>query len=160
MALTDTFVRTAKSAKPAGQKHADGNGMYLLVTPSGKYWRLDYRHLGKRKTLALGVYPTITLAKARTRCADARRLIADGRDPSQARQEKKQDEIFAATQTFELVARMWMEQTAANRAETTRRRSPAGSRMTSSPISAKPLCRRSSLATPGVRAAHGIARRA
>jgi hypothetical protein len=47
MALTDTFVRNAKSDKPAGQKHADGNGMYLLVTPSGKYWRLDYRHLGK-----------------------------------------------------------------------------------------------------------------
>jgi hypothetical protein len=64
MALTDTFVRTTKSTRPAGQKHADGNGMYLLVTPAGKYWRLDYRHLGKRKTLALGVYPTITLAKA------------------------------------------------------------------------------------------------
>jgi hypothetical protein len=122
MALTDTFVRTAKSTKPAGQKHADGNGMYLLVTPTGKYWRLDYRHLGKRKTLALGVYPTITLAKARTRCADAKRLIADGLDPAQARQEKKQEEIFAATQTFELVARMWMEKTAANRAETTRQK--------------------------------------
>ena len=52
MALTDTFVRNAKSDKPKGQKHADGDGMYLLVTPTGKYWRLDYRHLGKRKTLA------------------------------------------------------------------------------------------------------------
>jgi hypothetical protein len=40
MALTDTFVRNAKSNKPAGQKHADGDGMYLLVTPTGKYWRL------------------------------------------------------------------------------------------------------------------------
>ncbi len=37
MALTGIFVRTAKSDKPAGQKHADGNGMYLLVTPTGKY---------------------------------------------------------------------------------------------------------------------------
>jgi integrase len=122
MALTDTFVRTTKCDKPAGQKHADGNGMYLLVTPSGKYWRLDYRHLGKRKTLALGVYPTITLAKARTRCADAKRLIADGLDPVQARHEEKQEQIFAATQTFELVARMWMEKTAANRAESTRQK--------------------------------------
>lgn len=122
MSLTDTFVRTAKSNKPAGQKHTDGNGMYLLVTSSGKYWRLDYRHLGKRKTLALGVYPTITLAKARTRCADARRLIADGLDPVQARYEEKQDDIFAATQTFELVARMWMEKTAAARAESTRQK--------------------------------------
>lgn len=94
MALTDTFVRNAKSDKPAGQKHADGNGMYLLVTPTAKYWRLDYRHLGKRKTLALGVYPTITLAKARMRCADARRLIAEGLDPVQARQEEKQEDIF------------------------------------------------------------------
>ena len=122
MALTDTFVRTAKSTKPTDQKHSDGNGMYLLVTPTGKYWRLDYRHLGKRKTLGLGVYPTITLAKARTRCADARRLIADCLDPAQARQEKKQEEIFAATQTFELVARMWTEKTAANRAESTRQK--------------------------------------
>jgi integrase len=122
MALTDIFVRTAKSDKPAGQKHADGNGMYLLVTPTGKYWRLDYRHLGKRKTLALGVYPTITLAKARARCTEARRLIADGLDPLQARREAKLEEIFAATQTFELVARMWMEKTAAKRAESTRQK--------------------------------------
>ncbi len=49
MSLTDTFVRTAKCDKPAGQKHADGNGMYLLVTPSGKYWRLDYRHFGTHR---------------------------------------------------------------------------------------------------------------
>lgn len=120
MALTDTFVRNAKSDKPAGHKHADGNGMYLLVTPTGKYWRLDYRHLAKRKTLALGVYPDVTLAKARERCADARRLIADGVDPAQAKREDKQDLIFAAAQTFELVARLWLEKTAANRAETTR----------------------------------------
>lgn len=120
MALTDTFVRNAKSDKPAGQKHADGNGMYLLVTPTGKYWRLDYRHLGKRKTLALGVYPIITLARARERCVVAKRLIAEGLDPLQARYEEKQEELFASTQTFEVVARMWLEKTAANRAQTTR----------------------------------------
>lgn len=120
MALTDTFVRNAKSDKTAGHKHADGNGMYLLVTPTGKYWRLDYRHLGKRKTLALGVYPDVTLAKARERCADARRLIANGVDPAQAKREDRQERIFAATQTFELVARLWLEKTAANRAATTR----------------------------------------
>jgi hypothetical protein len=111
MALTDTFVRNAKSDKRAGQKHADGNGMYLLVTPTGKYWRLDYRHLEKRKTLALGVYPIITLAKARERCVAAKRLIAEGLDPLQARYEEKQEELFASTQTFEVVARMWLEKT-------------------------------------------------
>lgn len=119
MALTDTFVRNVRSAKPAGEKHTDGNGMYLLVTPSGKYWRLDYHHLGKRKTLALGVYPTITLANARARCTDARRLIAEGLDPVTARREDKQQQIFAATQTFEAVARLWLEKSAANRAATT-----------------------------------------
>jgi hypothetical protein len=62
--------------------------------------------LGKRKTLALGVYPDVALAKARTRCADARRLLADGVDPAQAKREDKQEQIFAAAQTFELVARL------------------------------------------------------
>ena len=56
MGLTDTFVRTVK---PIGKvtKHADGDRMHLLVTPAGKYWRLDYRFVGKRKILALGTYP-------------------------------------------------------------------------------------------------------
>lgn len=120
MALTDTFIRNAKTTRPAGQKHADGGGLYLLVTPAGKYWRMDYRFLGKRKTLALGIYPDVALSKARIRCADARRLLANDIDPSQARREEKQDQIFAASQTFELVARLWLQKTAANRAETTR----------------------------------------
>jgi integrase len=122
MALTDTFVRNAKSDKPGGQKYADGFGMYLLVTPTGKYWRLDYRHAGKRRTLALGVYPAVTLAKARTRAADAKSLIADGVDPAEVKREDKQERVFAATQTFELVARLWLEKTAANRADSTRQK--------------------------------------
>lgn len=51
MSLTDTFVRKVNSIKKTGDKYTDVDGMYLLVTPTGKYWRLDYRHLGKRKTL-------------------------------------------------------------------------------------------------------------
>lgn len=59
--LTDTFVRQAKhSDKPSDDKHRDGWGLYLQVTPSqGKYWRLDYRLMGKRLTLALDVYPVV-----------------------------------------------------------------------------------------------------
>ena len=58
MALADTFVRQVKhSGKPAGDKHTDGDAMYLLVKAGGKYWRMDYTHADKRKTLALGVYP-------------------------------------------------------------------------------------------------------
>jgi len=57
MALTDTGIRYAKP-KAQAYKLSDGGGMYLLVTPSGaRYWRLDYRFAGKRRTLALGVYP-------------------------------------------------------------------------------------------------------
>lgn len=56
MALTDTFVRQVKySGTGAGDKHTDGNGMFLLVKSAGKYWRMAYRFEGKHKTLALGV---------------------------------------------------------------------------------------------------------
>jgi hypothetical protein len=53
MALKDTFVKQIKhSGKLAGDKHTDGDGMYLLVKAAGKYWRMDYTHAAKRKTLA------------------------------------------------------------------------------------------------------------
>ena len=72
MPLTDTAIRQAKPTdKPF--KLADGGGMYLLVKPTGRYWRMDYRFSNKRKTMALGVYPTISLKRARERRADARR---------------------------------------------------------------------------------------
>ena len=68
MALTDLFVRNVKhSGAPAGDKYADGGGMYLLVKSTGKYWRMGYRFVNKRKTLALGVYPNVSLAQARKR---------------------------------------------------------------------------------------------
>lgn len=106
MALTDTFVRQVKhSGKSAGDKHADGGGMYLLVKPSGKYWRLDYRHTAKRKTLALGTYPEISLAKARQRRDKARELLAEGMDPSAAKRAEKVATAAAAAHTLEAVAR-------------------------------------------------------
>ena len=78
--------------------------MYLLVNAGGKYWRMNYRFVGKQKTLALGVYPDVTLVKARKRRDDARELLADGRDPSSAKREVKQMEVAAAANTFESVA--------------------------------------------------------
>jgi integrase len=109
--LTDTAIRKAKPTdKP--QKLADGSGMYLLLKPDdSRYWRMDYRHSGKRKTLALGVYPTVTLADARQRREDARRLLANGIDPGVIRQQAKQEAQRveqAAGDTFEAVAREWM----------------------------------------------------
>jgi hypothetical protein len=93
--------------------------MYLLVKPTGKYWRMDYRHLGTRKTLALGIYSAVSLAKARKRRDEARELIADGIDPGVDKREKKQIQLAAAANTFEAVARHWLKKTAADRAEST-----------------------------------------
>ncbi len=72
MALTDTRIRNAKP-KPKPYKLSDGGGMYLLVTPAGgRYWRLDYQFAGKRRTLALGVYPVTTLYAARASREEAK----------------------------------------------------------------------------------------
>ena len=106
MALTDTFFKNLKWAgSAAGEKHTDGQGLYLLVKATGKYWRMNYRFSGKQKTLAIGVYPTVSLAKARQRRDKARELLADAIDPSKTKQVEKQAQVAAATHTFELVAR-------------------------------------------------------
>lgn len=119
MALTDTFVKTVKPTKAAGDKHADGGGMYLLVKEAGKYWRMDYRFEDKRKTLALGVYPAVSLAKARKRRDDARELLADGTDPNQTKKAAKLAQAAATIHTFEALARDWLKKTAPERAQTT-----------------------------------------
>lgn len=119
MGLTDTFVKQVKQLKPAGDKYSDGQGMYLLVNSAGKYWRFDYRFLGKRKTLALGVYPAVSLAKARARRLEARELLADGIDPGSAKRDAKNAKLIAAQHTFEVVARLWLEKTRSERAAST-----------------------------------------
>ena len=120
MALADTFVRQVKhSGAPAGDKHTDGHGLHLLVTASGKYWRLNYRFDGKQKTLALGIYPTVSIIKARKRREEARELLAEGIDPSQAKRDDKQAKTVAAGNTFESVARLWLKKTASDRAAIT-----------------------------------------
>ena len=89
MALTEMKVRNAKPAeKPV--KLTDSRGMHLLVHPTGsKYWRLQYRFSGKQKMLALGVYPEISLADARMRRDEARKLIANNIDPAEKRKSEK-----------------------------------------------------------------------
>ncbi|MBV8634767.1 MAG: integrase arm-type DNA-binding domain-containing protein [Burkholderiaceae bacterium] len=119
MALTDTFVRFAKASKPTGDKHYDGGGLYIYVKPQGRYWRLDYRYLNKRKTLALGTYPEVSLAKARKRRDDARVLLADGVDPGEAKRQERQEKLLAASHTFESVALKWMEKQAKVRSAST-----------------------------------------
>ncbi|HDS7112428.1 TPA: tyrosine-type recombinase/integrase [Klebsiella aerogenes] len=105
MALTDIKVRTAKPTDKQ-YKLTDGNGMHLLVHPNGsKYWRLQYRFGGKQKMLALGVYPDVSLADARARRDEARKLLANSIDPGD---KKKNDKVeLEEARTFEQLAIEW-----------------------------------------------------
>lgn len=120
MPLTDTFTKNVKhTGTPAGDKHTDGGGMFLLVNAGGKYWRMNYRFAEKRKTLALGVYPAVSLAKARQRRDKARELLADGIDPGAAKQQEKQAQAAVLANTFEHVALEWLDKTKADRMDST-----------------------------------------
>ncbi|MEX6159678.1 tyrosine-type recombinase/integrase [Providencia manganoxydans] len=106
MALTDAKVRAAKPLDKS-YKLTDGDGMHLMVHTNGsKYWRLQYRFGGKQKMLALGIYPEISLAEAREKRDTARKLIANGFDPSEKRKEVKEEQQKEFN-TFEKVARDW-----------------------------------------------------
>ncbi|EJF29175.1 MULTISPECIES: integrase arm-type DNA-binding domain-containing protein [Enterobacteriaceae] len=105
MALTDIKVRTAKPTDKQ-YKLTDGSGMHLLVHPNGsKYWRLQYRFGGKQKMLALGVYPDVSLAGARVRRDDARKLLANSIDPGDKKKNDKVEQEEA--RTFEQLAIEW-----------------------------------------------------
>ena len=105
MKLTNTQVKNAKP-KVKAYKLTDGEGMYLLVHPNGsKYWRLNYRFQAKQKTLALGVYPLISLAEAREARNEAKTHIAKGIDPNELKKEVALES--APETTFEFVARQW-----------------------------------------------------
>lgn len=121
MPLNDTFIKnsTKHSGAPAGDKHADGGGMYLLVKAAGKYWRMDYRFANKRKTLALGTYPEVSLFDAREKREAARKQLAKGIDPGVAKQEEKAAQAAVLANTFERVALEWLEKTAAERMAST-----------------------------------------
>jgi integrase len=120
MALTDTFVRQVKHKGAfAGEKYTDGYGLHLLVKGTGKYWRMSYRFAGKQKTLALGVYPEVSLAKARKWRDEAREKLAEGIDPGQAKRDEKEALRIAAANTFEVVAREWLKKISAERKATT-----------------------------------------
>lgn len=107
--LSDVQVNKAKP-KEKDYKLADGDGMYLLVTVSGgKLWRYDYRFNGKRKTMALGAYPVISLADARKRREDARKLLANGEDPAAVKKAVQQAAAVSAASTFGVVADQWFQ---------------------------------------------------
>ena len=111
MALTDAKIKAARL--PDGKKQlklSDGGGLYLLVSATGaKCWRLNYRYGGKQRTLAIGTYPTVTLKAAREARDSAKKLLANGIDPSEVKKQKKAAQrVRDSATTFEGVAREWM----------------------------------------------------
>ena len=117
MPLTDSKVKALYGRARKGEtvgKEADGGGLNLQ---GGKYWRLSYRFAGKQKTLALGVYPDVSLKMARQARDQARVLLAQGTDPGEQRKADRADAERRATEsavTFELVAREWYEKKTLN----------------------------------------------
>lgn len=105
MALTD---KKARSAKPTSKpyKLADSLGLYLLVKPNGsRIWFLKYRFEGKESRVSFGAYPETSLAVAREKRDDARRILKSGLNPSQQRRSKKN--IADESRTFRYVATLW-----------------------------------------------------
>lgn len=104
MPLSDTAIRNAQARQKA-YKLADGGGLTLLVNPNGsKWWRLRYRIDGREKMLSVGIYPDVSLKRARERRDEARRLIADSIDPSLQRHAEKS----ARGNTLEAIANEWL----------------------------------------------------
>lgn len=106
MPLSNPVVVNAKP-KDKPYKLADEKGMYLLVSQTGKYWRFDYRFQGKRKTLAFGIFPDVTLASARTKRDEARRLLANDVDPGTLNKLARRATKATSENSFEAVAREW-----------------------------------------------------
>lgn len=107
MKLTDTQIRKARAAGKL-VKLSDGGGLQLHIVPTGaKLWRYAYRFDGRQKLMALGAYPETTLADARQRHAEARRLLAQGTDPMGQRKADRMERAAAAEHSFESVARRW-----------------------------------------------------
>ncbi len=109
MPLSDAKARNAKPRlKP--YKIADGDGLFLVITQSGsKYWRLRYFFGGKEKLLALGVYPDVSLADAREKRAQARKVLAAGNDPGEVKKETKRQDVIKRTNEFETIAQEWFQ---------------------------------------------------
>lgn len=108
MSLTGEAIRAFQPESPP-YKRADNGGLYLLVKPSGsKLWQMAYRFAGKQKALSFGSYPLISLAEAREKRDEARKLLIDLIDPGESRKAAKQRPLDPKAVTFETAAREWL----------------------------------------------------
>lgn len=117
MKLTATAIKNAKP-KEKQYKLPDGAGLYLLVKASGKYWRYNYRYLGKYKTLSLGIYPTVSLKQAREAHQLSRKQLSEGTDPAHQRKIDKSLKQMQAEDSFKAIALEWLENNKATWVET------------------------------------------
>lgn len=109
MPLTARQAETAKAADK-DYKLTDGQGLYLLVKTTGaKYWNLKYRFGGKERKLSIGVWPVVTLAQARVKREEARRMIAEGKDPSYEKQAQKRAHKQNTGNTFKFISTEWFD---------------------------------------------------
>jgi len=109
MALTAAAIRNAKGREKP-YKLTDSDGLFLYVTPNGgRYWRMNYRHMTKQKTLAFGVYPDTGLADAREQRDAARKVLAKGDDPAEKIRLDKLAATVAASNSFKAVADEWLD---------------------------------------------------
>jgi integrase len=116
--LSATAINNAKP-KDKPYKLADEKGLYLFIqATSSKLWRFDYRFLGKRKTLALGSYPDVSLSHARDKRDKARSLLASDPpiDPSENRKAEKSSKLLSSENSFEVIAREWWQTHMKNKA--------------------------------------------
>lgn len=106
------FATTVTNAKPRDRdyKLTDGDGLFLLVRPNGsKLWRMNYKYLGRYRTLAFGSWPEVSLADARAKRDEARRQIAAGLDPSHEKKIEQARAAISEDNSFKLVAEEWVE---------------------------------------------------
>ncbi|NOT18480.1 MAG: tyrosine-type recombinase/integrase [Sulfuriferula sp.] len=104
MALTELQIKKIKPTDKQ-QKLSDGGGLVLLIKPmGGKYWRLSYRYDGKQKTLAIGTYPTISLAHARIKRDEAKALLSSGEDLSEHLSKKAKKIVKVEAKKAEVIA--------------------------------------------------------
>lgn len=119
MPLTDKQISNAKPLERP-YKLSDAGGMYIEVMPNGsKYWRLKFRFAGKEKRLALGVYPDTSLAAARKARDKAKSDLKAGIDPSQQRKVEKITKTLSAANSFEAVAKEWLDKFSVKKAAST-----------------------------------------
>lgn len=115
MPLTDTAIRKAK-AEEKPYKLSDSGGLFLYVTPAGgKSWRWKYYVDGREKLMTLGLYPDVSLADARERRDQARKVKASGQDPMLERQSEQHKRRAAAENSFQAVAMAWLAQWRTNK---------------------------------------------